>query len=97
MRHFGLLLVVSLTLFGLAVLVEGQGSGISFGRTGSGTSFSGKADAVVQAGSVHTYRGNVTISFPTSSLVVQADEVAYDPDAKELVVRGTAHLKLDSK
>ena len=33
------------------------------------------------------------ISFHDAALVLQADEVTYDQDGKELVLRGIAHLK----
>ena len=69
-----------------------------FGRTArDGMTFSGRADTSEQIGPVTTYRGNVAIHLPDTKALLQADEIVYDPDSKEFIIRGDAHLKLVSR
>jgi lipopolysaccharide assembly outer membrane protein LptD (OstA) len=76
--------------------LAGQPGPATFGRTSSGgTTFTGHADTAEPVGRVTTYRGHVIITFPDTSATLQADEVAYDIDAKELTLSGNVRLKLD--
>jgi hypothetical protein len=94
MRTCKLALAVMLAVVALVALARAQG--IEFGRVGN-TSFRGRADTIREVGNTKTYSGNVTISFPDAAIVLHADAVTFDANAGELVVQGTARLKLDNK
>jgi hypothetical protein len=97
MRHARLALITVMVLIALAYepLAQEPTSGIQFGRVGD-TTYRGRADRVSQQGAVTTYAGNVRISFPESSIVVQADSVTAN-SANELVFQGDVRVTLDSK
>jgi lipopolysaccharide assembly outer membrane protein LptD (OstA) len=67
----------------------------SLPSTGAKLSYDGRADTLSQVGSVTTYRGNVTISFPTERMVVHADEVTSDPATKDLALQGNVRITFD--
>ena len=108
-----IVLAVVVVLFSAALVAHGQNTGrVVFGRTSgsipqpgipdaavvpAGSQFIGHADTTVSDGGKITYRGNVTIEFSAASIVVQADEVTYDEDAKQLILQGSAHIALDRK
>jgi lipopolysaccharide assembly outer membrane protein LptD (OstA) len=97
-----------LAVVGMAALVSAQPPGsIEFGRepgvrrggekSEDQTQFRGRADGLKMAGSVNTYRGNVTISFPDAKITLRADEVIYDDETNEMSLAGNVRLKLDVK
>jgi hypothetical protein len=70
---------------------------MDFGRTAAnGTAYKGHAESGERNGAVTTYRG-VTIYFPASQSVIQADQVIENSTSKELVFSGTVRLKFDLK
>jgi lipopolysaccharide assembly outer membrane protein LptD (OstA) len=88
---------------GLVTLVHGQQTGpVEFGRVGGSpdarraTTFTGRADRSENTGAVTIYRGNVSIAFADSNLLIQADEVTYTDDSNELSLNGNVRLKLDA-
>jgi lipopolysaccharide assembly outer membrane protein LptD (OstA) len=87
---------------GIATLAHGQQTGIGFGRFGDipggrgTTTFTGRADRTEYVGGVTTHRGNVSIFFENSHLLVQADEVAYAESSNEWTLSGNVRLKLDT-
>jgi lipopolysaccharide assembly outer membrane protein LptD (OstA) len=96
----------------LALALQGTGQ-VEFGRVGpgsvsgsegrpvqigrSGTSYVGKADRVQQQGKLTTWRGNVTVTFRESQMVLHAQEMTLDAGANELILRGDVRLKLDTQ
>ena len=43
-----------------------------------------------------TYRGNVSVFFEDSNLIVHADELIYAEDSNQLILRGNVRLTLDA-
>lgn len=102
MRHFVIAGVALASLAGFAYAQVGSltiqpqnGTGFSRRVTGEGRStYQGRADSVELGGPTRTYRGNVSVSFPDSSVRVMADHVVFD--GNEMALSGNVRIVLDS-
>ena len=89
-------------VIGLVTVTYGQQTdGVEFVRGGIGgarrvTTYTGRADRREDVGGVTTYRGNVSIFFEGSNLIVRADEVTYAEDSSQLTISGNVRLALDA-
>ena len=90
----------------VATLAHGQQTGpVAFARGtvavrgggAPGTAFTGRADRHELVGGLPTYRGNVSIVFADSHLLVQADELTWAEDSNELSISGNVRLRLDAQ
>ena len=89
-------------VIGVATVTHGQQTGgVNFGRGGipgsrRATTYTGRADRTEYVAGMTTYRGNVSVFFEDSNLIVHADELIYAEDSNQLILRGNVRLTLDA-